>query len=231
MNIQYGVTRLHFGNSDFLELTQEEYQSIQETRNKLHLSLQIEDNFNIVLENYEEFEHEVLGKTLHNLLFSQFDWSSFMNDRSTINRRIINLLTTCRLYLDQTPHSLNALYGDNSTQKESFISATNQEYDTKLGYRVLEALRNYVQHRGLPIQGLGHNLKRPDGIDGPAKRMMRLNLDVTKLKGDGKFKQSVISELEQLGEKVDLKPFMVLQELPWTLLDIGETARQGLNRR
>lgn len=68
--------------------------------------------------------------------------------KSEINRHFANILTTTRLYVDQALRygkKLDRLFGEPLV---SFGGWFAQEYDARLGYRVMEALRNFVQHRG-----------------------------------------------------------------------------------
>jgi hypothetical protein len=55
-----------------------------------------------------------------------------------------------RLVFDQAEHDLSSRFGDNSDQLAEFRLARKLAYDASRGYRVVEALRNLVQHRGVP---------------------------------------------------------------------------------
>ena len=116
--------------------------------------LDIEEKFNIVLENYAEFERMLLNVSLDRMLFSGHDWSAAMNELHAINRTLVNLLSTCRVYIDQVPQNLGAIFKGDSSPVEVLRKQMATEYDGHLGYRVLEAMRNYSQHRALPLQML-----------------------------------------------------------------------------
>jgi hypothetical protein len=55
-----------------------------------------------------------------------------------------------RLVFDQAEHDLSSRFGPSSSQLAKFRSARSTVYDTSRAYRVVEALRNLVQHRGMP---------------------------------------------------------------------------------
>jgi hypothetical protein len=55
-----------------------------------------------------------------------------------------------RLVFDQAEHDLSSRFGPNSNQLARFRSARSVAYDASRAYRVVEALRNLVQHRGMP---------------------------------------------------------------------------------
>lgn len=101
---------------------------------------------------------------------------------------------------------LNGIYGDNSEEAKEFKNVCSREYDSHLGYRLMESLRNYVQHRDLPIRGITHG-HRWDDDRTQARNVVAIMLDVPNIKSDKDFKKSFREEFEALGEKVDLKPF------------------------
>jgi hypothetical protein len=81
----------------------------------------------------------------------------------------------------------------------------SREYDQRLGYRAMVALRNYVQHREFPVHRLGHSATRIEGPEGVRYRHTTgLFISPSELAADGDFKKSVLLELLALGEKVDL---------------------------
>lgn len=73
---------------------------------------------------------------------------------------------------------------------------TSPEYDARLGYRVMEALRNYVQHRGLPLHSItvgGGWIDTEEGRRRKEKTTLYLNVDT--LAEDKDFKKDVLDEL------------------------------------
>jgi hypothetical protein len=55
-----------------------------------------------------------------------------------------------RLVFDQAEHDLSSRFGSDSEQLTQFRLARKAAYDASRGYRVVEALRNLVQHREMP---------------------------------------------------------------------------------
>jgi len=144
--------------------------------------------------------HMVRGSETHTELHGELN---------QITRRIINLLSTGRLYLDQSIHNLNNISSIKLKNIEEIKKEKNKQYDQYLDYRVMEALRNYVQHRGYPIQGLTYN-NRLVGKDPNKRNLFSITpyIQTLKLEKDNKFKKRVQKEIKQLGEKIDLKPLM-----------------------
>jgi len=73
----------------------------------------------------------------------------------------VGWLLVWRLVLDQAEHDLSSRFGQNSDQLASFRLARNRAYDSSRAYRVVEALRNLVQHREMP----SIRLSRKEGLD------------------------------------------------------------------
>jgi hypothetical protein len=209
-DIRYGVTRLVLDCSDFVELTREEYEEALTARTCLFVVLGMEEKFNLLLENYAEFEQELQTLTLRHALFHNFDWSSLGGELQTINRRLANLLSACRLYIDQVKHDVSTLDEDGAGQFQQLKKAFNTEYDGHLSYRALEALRGWVQHRSLPIHRLTYDAKKVDTRKGPLHRWTCTpSMSVKRIDNEGCFKTKVLDELKTIGDDlVDLKPMV-----------------------
>ncbi|HEY9627180.1 MAG TPA: hypothetical protein V6C84_07750 [Coleofasciculaceae cyanobacterium] len=193
-----------------IEITSEDFEHLKLARNCLFNALAIEDKFNLLLENYVEFEQEVLNRAAHNMVFEFDDWSLSIDQIHTVNRRVINLLTTCRLYEDQVIHNIHLIYGAGSAQAKAVKSQMSQEYDsTRPGYRVMAALRNYVQHRDLPSLTLTTTMSRIEhGSNMFVKNTIGLSVNVEALSESGGFKSEVLTELQSLGESFNLTFFI-----------------------
>ncbi len=62
----------------------------------------------------------------------------------------VGWLLIWRLVLDQAEHDLSSRFGHSSDQLAKFRLARNNAYDGSSAYRIVEALRNLVQHREMP---------------------------------------------------------------------------------
>jgi hypothetical protein len=210
--LPYGLTLAAVGVTEVIPLTQDGYLARATTRKQLLLGLSLEEKFDLLLENYAEMESTVLDIALHYSLFPLSARTILEDGIHVTNRRIANLLTTARLYLDHVPHELSSTYGDGDEKVETFRQATNREYDSVLGYRVMEALRNYVQHRSLPTHNFSLSSSMDHSTDPPMIRCQVMpSLNVLTLEGDSEFKKSVLAELKPLaGEKnlVSLLPLV-----------------------
>ncbi|MCS4231377.1 hypothetical protein EDF77_1911 [Stenotrophomonas maltophilia] len=111
------------------------------------------------------------------------------------NRHVMNLLSAARAYADHVVRDFGhlALSPPFQAQAEALM---REEYDRSLSYRIVCALRNYVQHRSTPVHGLSGR-KSPSWAD-----RMAVYCHKKKLIEEGKFKASVLAEME---DETDLK--------------------------
>lgn len=208
------------------EISIVEYKEILSAKQNLVNILYIEDKFNLIMENYIELEHDLLKVTLDSVYSPEhmLDWSISVNKVHLINRRLINLLTTTRLYLDQVQHDLNMISHEQQGLADSIKELTHYEYDNVIGYRVMEALRNYVQHRGLPVHELQYSR---DTVKNESSISPFIKLDT--LENDGKFKKAVLTELKEYGKnKINIKNY--ISEYIESLFKILQFIRQELTK-
>lgn len=214
------------GNVKPIELTEEQYQSISSARKGLVEVLYVEDKFDLVLQNFAEFEKELLGIATDSIIQSTGTWSKSQAQIQLLNRRLTNVLSSARLYLDQIKHHANSLGPAGPAVHERLKTQCSAEYDSRLGYRTMEALRNYAQHRDLPI----HRLSIPSGWELVGNEELMVTrvipqINTNTLREDGGFKPAILGELEAIGEFVPLTPF--LREYVGGLANIQESFRDG----
>ncbi|WP_409026312.1 hypothetical protein OX462_14065 [Janthinobacterium sp. SUN098] len=129
--------------------------------------------------------------------------------KSEINRHFANVLTTTRLYVDQGVRygkKLDRLFGEPLVSFEQWFA---QEYDARLGYRVMEALRNFVQHRGDAIHHASFGTYK-EYIEDRMVIVRRIDtyLDPLELRKEKKFKASVLDELETQEIRITAQSFL-----------------------
>lgn len=207
--MKYKITSAEIRNTDFLELSKEEYEKYQHVRKCLLNCLFIEEKFDLLIENYLEYEQELLDLSVRPMVLANPftpGWERLGHaERRTITRRIANLLSLCKLYIDQTKHHVSTIYGQQSEEYTALDSEQSKQYDNLFGYEAMAALRNHVQHNGYPIHAVRHPYKRNEN-----QIMFTLTpVIITKYLEDNKyFKQSTLRKLKQLDEKIDIRPLM-----------------------
>jgi hypothetical protein len=190
----------------FTDIPATHYKKIVDAKNQLIRIVQIEERYAMLLENYVAFERDMLTHALELTVSGSRDWSDLTDAKRAMNRHIVNLLTTCRLYFDQVSSLAKKLPLGESSLRENFEQMRNNEYGSVFSYRLMEALRNFVQHNDLPVHGLTYRSYGIDATD-PSSDQMRglyLELDVRELRRDKKFKATVISEIDASDQFINL---------------------------
>jgi hypothetical protein len=226
--VHHALVRLVIGSAAEVPITEAEYGTIKASRSALLEALFLEEKFDLVVQNYLELERDLLGTTVEDILTGNTDWAWFQAKRGLLNRRLLNLLSATRGYIDHYRHAVHALQGNNSDPAKASIARLSQHYDSSLGYRVLEALRNYSQHRGFPVHALELGSNR---IDSEVRNRFKFGISIfTKtsyLREDRMFKASVLNELEQLGGRVDIKP--LVRDYVGALAECHESLRKEVS--
>lgn len=187
------------GDFPEIEITENKFQSLNKANKVLKAAMSIEEKYEIIISNYLELEKESLSISSSNMLRRSHNYSYYFDVRSTFNRRIVNLLTSTKLYLDQIYKQIEVCNVDlvSIIKKE-----TNKEYDNAFEYRFMEALRNHVQHDGLAIHLIKNNSR---WIDNPSSRLLEFQTKIytnrSDLEYDKDFKKKVLNEMP---EKVEL---------------------------
>jgi hypothetical protein len=130
------------------------------------------------------------------------------DSRKFIARKLFNLLASARLYLDSLPKHAKRIFPDDAISLKCIKDAPSAQYDLRLSYRVMEALRNYSQHAALPIHGVTTHASWNREIEPLTLGFAVWPLiDHEQLAQDGNFKKSILDEISNL-EKIELKPMV-----------------------
>jgi hypothetical protein len=208
--MNYSITRLAGGQHISVSITEEEFARVKKAKVNYLIIIGIEEKLDLLLENYVEFESGLLSLSLRRAVFSDFDWGGLMDDIQATNRRLANLLMSIRLYTDQVKRSASALFGRNGETTVALLKDLEEQRGNSLGLRVLEELRNHIQHRDLPIQHLTHNRARSDSATGvKIRHSVKPALLIASLKEDPRFDRHVLRDLEEKGgTTVAVVPFV-----------------------
>lgn len=204
--MEYGLARIVLGSRAFVQLSENEYQAIKRAQEGLLESLFIEEKYDLVVENYLELEETLLESVVRHMILSGQDYRWFQVEHSLFNRRLVNLLTVVRTYDHQVKQHVNKIFRAEEEDTPDVSGYFSQQHDERIGYRAMEELRDFAQHRGFPVHAVTYGSKV---IDADKKRKICVTvspyLRPDELRADRKFNKKVLSELEGLGEKVDLK--------------------------
>jgi hypothetical protein len=200
---EYNLRTNVLGNVPEISIDEKSYQALRHARNVLINGFAIEEKYEILISNYLEFEKRILSATAECMVRAPVEYSDFFEVRLDLNIRLVNLLTSARLYVDRLGRDVRGCLperGDIETTVKSLLSA---ECDAHLEYRFMEALRNHVQHYGLPIHWASSGARwtslEPDGL---MEYSINIAAERKRLTEDGKFKRKI---LEELPDRNDLK--------------------------
>jgi hypothetical protein len=204
----WGLIRGVLGDARFVPLDEAAFLRLNICRRNALTALGIEEKHDMFLANMLELETETLGVVARRIYSDHRNWNNSIEDLHLLNRRIVNLLTSCRMYADQLLHDTSGIYGKESAIYRQIKGFLSHEYDKRLGYRFMEALRNHVQHCGLPA----HKISTGRGIVGdkhgpnvPIQRFASVHAMIADLRENGSFKISILNEVSHSGaESVDL---------------------------
>lgn len=193
-----------------LEIDEVEYLELLNARLILSTALNIEEKYDVALSNYLEFEKEQLTLTLDNLVNSiHYDYDQTYKVLSTLNRRLINFLSTGKQYTELSPSLAAKCRTKDPKTKENIKKLLSVQYDEHLDYRAMEALRNHVNHCGLAVHT----------ISTPSKWTLTEQKKADKLV----FNLEIYAEKAVLAENSGFKP-AILRELP-SKFDLKKGAR------
>src|SRR5438874_20314 len=109
--MKYKLAREVLGSSAFIELSEAEYLQIKSAQKNLLEALFMEEKLDVVIDNYLELETDLLSSAARHMVQRNQDYIWFQTERNLLSRRLVNLLSACRLYVDQTRHHLSNIFG------------------------------------------------------------------------------------------------------------------------
>jgi hypothetical protein len=182
-----------------VELSKNEFDALQEANTALSRHRQQMSFLNLVLWNFEDYvqcqEQLLLAGIGHSAL-------SLRNPELDLNRRLMNLLSAVRTYLDHTETDLKRRFGENSERYTRFEDLTHKLYDSCFSYRFLYEFRNFVQHCGLPLDSFDHTRTYNS-------RVLSATVSRSRLLQDFKWKSALRDEIESLPEEIDIASFLL----------------------
>ncbi|MEZ9906354.1 hypothetical protein AB4343_16135 [Vibrio breoganii] len=202
--MKYFVRQMILGPTAILPIEPERYYSLSKSRDALVAAKAIEEKYDLMIANYLEFEKELLVQVSNQMVLSKNSYDDFYEIKTILNRRIVNLLTSTKLYYDQMKRKVRQCDLKEENLEYAAIQCFSREYDSCFEYRFMENLRNYVQHCGLAI----HSFSLPsfwEGEDGSQLMVNKLKIHSTKseLGQDPKFsKRPVFKECSDAIELV-----------------------------
>jgi hypothetical protein len=209
--MRYSITTFVSDSLGFIEIDEAEYNLIKNARENLFEDLFLEEKLDLVIENFYEYEADLLSMACRMVIYRDDNYFSMSRERNLVSRRIVNLLTAAKMYLDQCVQHVENIYGSDSTNLKLLNKEIHFQYDQSLGFRVMGALRNHVQHHGFPIHSVKFSYEWiGDGDDSQMLNRVIPLIRISALENDDKFKKSVLRELKdnQTQDLIDIRPLI-----------------------
>jgi len=190
------------GRCSRVRITADEFHAIQRAKETLHHFLIITETYRVVVERYRAVEQAKHDAELDHILHSKAVYRSSLDTRVTLNSAVVAYLSSARLFLDSTDKLLPILLDAGSV--DAYKQLKRSLYDSGAGYRFVECLRNYIQHKGLPVQLLMYHSFVEDKFDVPNSELvtcLSLKAHRETLRKDKKFKPAA---LEGLPDTIDI---------------------------
>ncbi len=214
--MSYTITGFSGSGEVSLELDKARFKQVQTAKAVCLVAWDLEEKLSLLLDNFYELEVELLKLAQDLVIWAPHEFLDTMERRLRLDRRLVNVLTACRLYLDQTDHLISGLFGDGAEEFKKIKAFKNNLHANSWGYRLMEALRNHAQHAGLIVHSIGYHRKnhyRQEHGQSVLKATEFTILPQTSiieiLAQNPEFKKSVLDELiERSGgnDLVDLRP-------------------------
>lgn len=145
-----------------LEVSRECFDSLQFAWKVICSTRLLEIKFHIIIEAYRVFESDLFNFVLDDSLSASFERSTETRFLVKTNHLVLSLLTAVRAYHDQRPQDLKAISDDKKRYVEQSNAVFSRIYDDCIDYKIMEGLRNYAQHKQLPIQRFSIGSERTD---------------------------------------------------------------------
>lgn len=207
--MKFVLTNLVAGKSPILEITQDDYEAINDSDGLIYELVLMEQKYDNIIENYLEYENYLIEVSHRHMVNRDFVWSGERQASNTIQRRIMNVLNSSYAFIQQSKHHLKMIFPEDIDKIDNYDSFLNQQYDKYLGYRVMVAIRNHSQHFNFPAQHLALSMKRVNrGVHNRLLISATPSISITGLSKNKKFKRKILTELKEIGDIIDIKPLL-----------------------
>lgn len=188
----------------FFELTPEVYERALRACVTIR-AFRAGDLFPYLRHNYDQYY--AVRAAFMNIVVNQGPLSVGGEGFFRLTAEFLNWLSSMRLFVDQTENKLSAKYGKESAELKRFRVKCSEEFDTVFAYRFMWKLRNYSQHRAIPLSG-GSVSSRLVGKD---QREHEIEVVFTRdnlLNERDVWGAKVRGELAAMSEKFPLEPLL-----------------------
>lgn len=184
------------GATGFDEISPNHYEALKNSFCCLLNAYHLEQKYDLVVSNYIELELEFNSVLVNHLVGRYPGWINHLEVQLGINRRLANFLSTCKTYVDQRDRHLVLCSAGDKTTAMKIKKFASSLYDESRDYRLMEALRNHVQHHSLAVHEskIGGS-RRTDDLNSDFEYKAGFYLQKDEVLKNKKFKPSVRDEM------------------------------------
>ena len=201
--MKYYLTRGTLTATD-LEIGKNDYEDYKESNKVLKSCLSFEKSYEILLSNYIDLENERLSwATLEMVMVTSSD--DFLNATLSLDRRMVNFLSTARLHIEHLQKRGGDCVSDQSIEDVKAVVKCfcNTEKANKPEYKFMWDLRNEVLHSSLPTRWVTFSSNRTNPFDDSDPKFEHsLNFGLLKPLATG-FKPQELESISS-NDKIDL---------------------------
>lgn len=200
----HAIRRLAIGSSSYVDIDNASRDAIISASKVLVDCSDIEEIYDVFMSNYGDMLHSVSSIVIDSMIFSVRDHLELNYLRSRLNRAISNVFFSARSYHDHVDRILKNRSEFSKDARDKVKKARSDEYNSSPSYRISEAMRNFCQHRSMPVSGfsLGGGWE-DDGALSWRRHDLMVYTATTDLIKDPECKRKIYADVENT-EKVDL---------------------------
>jgi hypothetical protein len=147
----YVLCKMVLAATPSLPITEAEYEGVKPAKEGLQEIISVEEKFDVAMENYVELEETLHNLGIRLLAFEPYHYTEMAAPLNLISRRILNLLSSGRLYRDALYQHVKRVLGEQHAESIRIKAALKPNQTQPMPYRMIEAVRNFAQHQELPI--------------------------------------------------------------------------------
>ncbi|MCR8715072.1 hypothetical protein [Stenotrophomonas indicatrix] len=195
MEGQFLLRRASIGPQVVVPIEAEQFTALCNARSTFADAGAFEQRYEILLGNHLALEQFCAEWSMRRSVESDHRYETGARIILEANRHVMNLLSAARAYADHVVRDFGHI-GISPPFNERAKVLMSEEYDRNFSYRIVCALRNYVQHRATPVHGVAGSKSEcwADTLSIQCHKKMLME--------EGKFKASVLAEMDDL---TDLK--------------------------
>ncbi len=211
-----------------MPISKPQYDSLLKARSGLDTLLAFEEAFDALMGNYADLESTILQTALAAMLFTERDEAlDLYVARGLVGRRVLNLLSSARLYRDAYPAHTAKVFGRKSARAVELVRRLSEMKKSSAAYRFVDALRNSAQHTEIPVHGLSFNYKLEEKESNSTSVIPKINPKSLLL--DRKFPKDALKEFSPNNKEFPLMP--PLRAYVEQLADLHHATRKAFDEK